>query len=772
MLGHCPSIVRFVCVLLFLQVGFVTADSVYAKGWVKSEKISSEPIETVRCEPKIATDSSDSMVAVWCQSNGSGVTDLYVATKLEGGEWSTPEVISSGKSAAKPAIAYGTSSEGESEWLLAWVETDSSTANLKVATSSDGQVWEERTEKSYSGLSVNAPVVSSSSGKWLLAVETESSSTESIESASENIADESAWSSSSINLVESGPYEVKDLELIQSDAQAALAWLSEDASTGNLRVRESTHSSSSWKSPSYITADSYSVASYSMAYENGFIGEGRLVVSRPDSSTGNKVVEIYKKSSAGGWASGTKVLSDSSKNSSSPSVVLSDSSIVVTWVSGYAVEGISQNSSGKWSSISTLPMSSGTITSSSLATTSSGRSVAYWSNYRSDTLKWSPEVAFKENGLSIWNDSAETLSTLDDSDNSLDGEFNLEVLEEDVLAYWVNSELSSGDKQLYLSYYDTVKPSVESIRVDTDTVTVNQPVTLSIEASDNYTPDSELVYEWDFGDGESDSSTGSDVEHTFKEVGTYTVSLKVTDESGNESNNKTLVVEVVEEPLSPGGSSGGSSSGGSSSSGSTGVGSGSSGTSSGNFTLNNSSKTGSSESSGSVGAGSTVASSFTGLKIGRKTKVTVSKYSKGQKSKYLSVVLKGLELECQTTACAGALQLGLQVQHRGRSKRKKLFTTGQLLLEDSSGISASKTLKFKIRVSKGRQLYRYVKSKRFKSPTLKVVVYDLVKNESNEGSSLDSTSSSEDLDPLLQAAKRTKFKFVSQKKRSSKRKRR
>lgn len=78
-------------------------------------------------------------------------------------------------------------------------------------------------------------------------------------------------------------------------------------------------------------------------------------------------------------------------------------------------------------------------------------------------------------------------------------------------------------------------------------------------ASDSNDPDGNIVsYEWDFGDGST--AKGVSVSHKYTDAGTYTVSLKVTDNTGNTGSvSKTLTISgnqiptaaFVYSPLSP-----------------------------------------------------------------------------------------------------------------------------------------------------------------------------------------------------------------------------
>ena len=70
---------------------------------------------------------------------------------------------------------------------------------------------------------------------------------------------------------------------------------------------------------------------------------------------------------------------------------------------------------------------------------------------------------------------------------------------------------------------------------------------VSFDASGSRDPDGgELSYEWSFGDG-SDNVTGPSVNHTFSSVGTYNVTVNVTDDEGN-SALKTKQIEIKDGP--------------------------------------------------------------------------------------------------------------------------------------------------------------------------------------------------------------------------------
>jgi PKD repeat protein len=92
----------------------------------------------------------------------------------------------------------------------------------------------------------------------------------------------------------------------------------------------------------------------------------------------------------------------------------------------------------------------------------------------------------------------------------------------------------------------TNKPPVANAGAD-QTVTAGAPVTMDGSASRD-TDGSIVTYEWDFGDDKK--STGKTVTHTYSDIGTYIVTLIVTDNQGIKSSDM-LTVEVTRENHPP-----------------------------------------------------------------------------------------------------------------------------------------------------------------------------------------------------------------------------
>lgn len=69
-------------------------------------------------------------------------------------------------------------------------------------------------------------------------------------------------------------------------------------------------------------------------------------------------------------------------------------------------------------------------------------------------------------------------------------------------------------------------------------------LSFTFDGSGSSDPDGdELSYAWDFGDGETDATSGAEVSHTYEDADTYRVKLTVTDPDG-ESDSKTEEVEA------------------------------------------------------------------------------------------------------------------------------------------------------------------------------------------------------------------------------------
>lgn len=79
-----------------------------------------------------------------------------------------------------------------------------------------------------------------------------------------------------------------------------------------------------------------------------------------------------------------------------------------------------------------------------------------------------------------------------------------------------------------------------------DQTTVATGVAVNFDASDSSDTDGTITsYQWNFGGGTSTTATGQAVSNTYTTVGTYTVSLTVTDDDGQESTPVTQTIQVT-----------------------------------------------------------------------------------------------------------------------------------------------------------------------------------------------------------------------------------
>ncbi len=99
--------------------------------------------------------------------------------------------------------------------------------------------------------------------------------------------------------------------------------------------------------------------------------------------------------------------------------------------------------------------------------------------------------------------------------------------------------LTPPPKDVYGNY-------IPQAEIKTDVVSGTSPLTVSFDASASHDLDGTIdSYQWDFGDG--DTGVGSTINHTFVGAGTYTVTLKVTD-NGSATGTASTSVTVNAPP--------------------------------------------------------------------------------------------------------------------------------------------------------------------------------------------------------------------------------
>ncbi len=114
-------------------------------------------------------------------------------------------------------------------------------------------------------------------------------------------------------------------------------------------------------------------------------------------------------------------------------------------------------------------------------------------------------------------------------------------------------EFSSGDESLtHFKEFDTKDDFTQTITIDSsylDEVVAANPA-YRFDASDSYDVDGEIVsYEWDFGDGTV--AQGMLAEHTYTALGTYEVTLTVTDGDGLASTVSMMVTYAIPVTIQP-----------------------------------------------------------------------------------------------------------------------------------------------------------------------------------------------------------------------------
>mgnify|MGYP002394882614 CR=1 FL=1 len=116
-----------------------------------------------------------------------------------------------------------------------------------------------------------------------------------------------------------------------------------------------------------------------------------------------------------------------------------------------------------------------------------------------------------------------------------------------VVALNVSDERNAWDR-INVELVGNNVPTITSIRLDPgETILVDMVGEFTVYADDRDRADrNKLVYTWDMGDGTTYSK--SEIEHTYKEAGSYTIRVKVQDDHHNDTQHKTIRVEKLQEP--------------------------------------------------------------------------------------------------------------------------------------------------------------------------------------------------------------------------------
>jgi PKD repeat protein len=99
--------------------------------------------------------------------------------------------------------------------------------------------------------------------------------------------------------------------------------------------------------------------------------------------------------------------------------------------------------------------------------------------------------------------------------------------------------------------YITVTPLPVSPAVDFSGTPRSGAAPLTVTFIDQSTGTAPLTYAWDFGDASPENATQQSPVHTYANVGTYNVSLTVSNIAGNTTSTKTDFITVTAAPVAP-----------------------------------------------------------------------------------------------------------------------------------------------------------------------------------------------------------------------------
>jgi chitodextrinase len=112
-----------------------------------------------------------------------------------------------------------------------------------------------------------------------------------------------------------------------------------------------------------------------------------------------------------------------------------------------------------------------------------------------------------------------------------------------------DNDNNSAEKTLEIRVSDTDNPRPEAVIVAIGPFEPGKPITL--DGTDSRDPDGGEIASYEWGYGNTQKGTGSKVSYTFPEPGTYTISLRVTDDDGLTSSVVIKDIEVKAPDLMP-----------------------------------------------------------------------------------------------------------------------------------------------------------------------------------------------------------------------------
>jgi hypothetical protein len=223
-------------------------------------------------------------------------------------------------------------------------------------------------------------------------------------------------------------------------------------------------------------------------------------------------------------------------NANSPRVAVdpSTNTAVAVWVqcpSSCQVEGAARPSGGGFQTPQALSAGGATTTFGPLvAFDPSGGALAIWSGPSPDVSGTQVQVARRAPGLNQTFGAVTTISTDTVSQSpalAFDGEGN-------AIALWEHDTGPVTPATLQYAGFDGAPPEIQ--KVSTPGGHAGAPVSFSAQVFDRW---SSSTVAWNFGDG--NTAAGPAVTHTYKNHGTYHVTVTATDAVGNQSSSSTTV---------------------------------------------------------------------------------------------------------------------------------------------------------------------------------------------------------------------------------------
>ncbi|HEV2728354.1 MAG TPA: PKD domain-containing protein [Solirubrobacterales bacterium] len=516
-----------VLVCTCLALGLAAASAFAAPAWLPPEDISASN-EVVDGRPKVAVDPAGNAVAIWERTSG-GEEIVEATERPAGGEWSAPETLTlPGEEGEATQVAIDAAGNAVAVWMA-----KSSPTVIRTATRPAGGEWSEPEDLSADDEDAEAPQVAVNGAGDAVAVWRRFDGTDFIVQAATRPAG-GEWSESDDLSAVGQDAEVPQVA-IDEKGDAVAVWRRSNGA--NFIVQAAVlPAGGEWSEPEDISVAGRNAREPQVAVDP----EGNAVAVWHRSNGSNFIVQAALLPAGGEWSEPDDLSAAGEEAEESDVAIDETGDAVAVWKrfngANFIVQAALLPAGGEWSEPDDLSAPGQNGLDPVVAANDALGAVALW--WRFDGSNSRVQASVRPVG-GEWSEP---------DDLSAEGEgagfpdVALDAAGDAIAVFGRN-----GDDGLFAQAtgYDFAAPQLNDLRIPAGG-TAGEPVSFSVSPFDVFPLGTTT---WTFGDGGPDAS-GNAVSHTFSKPGTYPVTVRAVDGSGNAST-RTAPIRIVAGPIPP-----------------------------------------------------------------------------------------------------------------------------------------------------------------------------------------------------------------------------